>query len=283
MKTRIITAIVCLLIFLPVLYFASSPVFMILLSLLSALAAHEILSCVGVQKKLYISVPSIIYAALIPAFARLMNLFPKLIPEGISRSFVLLIIVLCYLGYLLFMTVFAFQKIDVREIASVFFLVSFCAFAFYCLIMTQRKANIDYLLIFIAAWSTDTFAIFGGKLFGKHKLCPNLSPKKTVEGAISGIVGAIIGFIVYGVAISLIYDLKMNYLTLALLAIPASAIAQLGDLFASAIKRSYNIKDFGRIFPGHGGVLDRFDSVLALSIATFIFIALSKSILNITV
>jgi phosphatidate cytidylyltransferase len=122
-------------------------------------------------------------------------------------------------------------------------------------------------MIFIGAWSTDTFAYFTGRLFGKHKLIPDISPKKTVEGSIGGIIFCAIAFVLYGFIIASInkFSAEPNYIILSCVGIVTAIIAQLGDLSASALKRNYNIKDYGAIFPGHGGVLDRFDSVMAVA------------------
>lgn len=117
--------------------------------------------------------------------------------------------------------------------------------------------NILIWLIFITAFATDTFAYFTGKAIGKNKLCPNLSPKKTVEGSIGGIVGSLI--ITY---IFIKFNNIDKAISLMLLSLFCSIMAQIGDLSASRIKRLVNIKDFGKIMPGHGGVLDRFDSIL---------------------
>lgn len=112
-------------------------------------------------------------------------------------------------------------------------------------------------LIFITAWGTDTFAYFVGVSFGKRKLCPNLSPNKSIEGSFGGIIGSLILTLLF----SYYFNLE-NIYALSVLSIICSVMAQLGDLTASRIKRLSDIKDFGNIMPGHGGVLDRFDSIL---------------------
>lgn len=129
-------------------------------------------------------------------------------------------------------------------------------------------------LIFISAWGTDTCAYFSGYFFGKRKLAPSLSPKKTIEGAIGGIIGAgILGFL-YTLIYATYFNIEViKYLmTIPLLTAFSSVIAQLGDLSASSIKRTLGTKDFGFILPGHGGILDRFDSVLFT--APFVYIIL---------
>jgi phosphatidate cytidylyltransferase len=112
---------------------------------------------------------------------------------------------------------------------------------------------------------TDTFAYFSGYLFGKHKLIPNVSPKKTIEGSIGGILGSTICCLIFG------YIFKLDMALMIVMGIIGSIIAQIGDLFASSIKRYVGIKDYGNLIPGHGGVLDRFDSVIL--VAPFVYSA----------
>lgn len=114
-------------------------------------------------------------------------------------------------------------------------------------------------LIFIISFATDTFAYFSGYLFGRHKLIPRVSPKKTVEGAIGGVLGSVVCCVVYG------YLFGFDIWHMVLIGGIGSVIAQFGDLFASSIKRYVGIKDYGKLIPGHGGILDRFDSVILVS------------------
>lgn len=127
--------------------------------------------------------------------------------------------------------------------------------------------NVLLWLIFIIAFSTDTFAYFIGRLLGKRKLAPILSPKKTVEGAIGGLFGAVLSTIVFVSILQL-----ENLLLYATLGVICSIASMIGDLTASKIKRNIGIKDYGNIMPGHGGVLDRFDSIIFISPLIFYFI-----------
>jgi phosphatidate cytidylyltransferase len=128
-----------------------------------------------------------------------------------------------------------------------------------------------YLLVFIGAWVCDTFAYFTGRFFGKHKLIPEISPKKTIEGAIGGIVFTAVAFGIYFLILDKCFNYKLNPIALIILGIVVAVISQIGDLIASAIKRQYEIKDYGFIFPGHGGVLDRFDSVMLVAPTVYVF------------
>ena len=126
------------------------------------------------------------------------------------------------------------------------------------------------ILTFICAWSCDTFAYFTGRFLGKHKLIPHVSPNKTVEGSVGGVVGAMVICIVYLLIVKNVFDTNMlqwsNVVVEgAVYGLVGGALSQLGDLIASAIKRDTGIKDFGWIFPGHGGFMDRFDSVMFIA------------------
>ncbi len=119
------------------------------------------------------------------------------------------------------------------------------------------------LLVFVCAWITDTGAYFSGRFFGNHKLIPKVSPKKTIEGAIGGILLCILCVVLYIHVLKLIPS--SNIALTVLFAGVASILAQFGDLIASSVKRDCNVKDFGNLLPGHGGLMDRFDSVLFIA------------------
>ncbi len=126
-------------------------------------------------------------------------------------------------------------------------------------------------LVFIGAFLTDSCAYFSGIFLGRHKLCPEISPKKTVEGAIGGVLGCALFYMIYGL-IMRSFGLDISFARLALLGIIAAVISETGDLAASIIKRRYGIKDYGTLFPGHGGILDRCDSVILVAPAIYLFL-----------
>jgi len=164
--------------------------------------------------------------------------------------------------------IFTKKNISAKDMALCFFAIVFVMISCASIVITRRSENggILYLLIFIGAWSTDTFAYFTGNLLGRHKLAPKISPKKTIEGAVGGVIFCTLAFVLYGFIISKINtEIQPNYLLLVCAGIAISVIAILGDLAMSAFKRNYGVKDFGAIFPGHGGILDRFDSVMAVA------------------
>lgn len=136
-----------------------------------------------------------------------------------------------------------------------------CFFSLLTLIREHDNGNYLIWIVFIIAWCTDTFAYFFGRAFGKHKLSPEVSPKKTVEGSIGGILACMFALLVYSIAVGSGH-IAFHVVQLLVLGFFGSVVAQIGDLSASLIKRHTGIKDYGKIMPGHGGILDRFDSIL---------------------
>ena len=118
------------------------------------------------------------------------------------------------------------------------------------------------LIPLVAAFCSDTMALFAGMAFGRHKLAPLVSPKKTVEGALGGIVGGMVGMVLFRIIFFLCTEVQLNIAWCVLLGLVGAVMGQLGDLVFSVVKREHGIKDYGRLLPGHGGVLDRFDSVI---------------------
>ena len=128
--------------------------------------------------------------------------------------------------------------------------------------MTDKHGLFLVVIALCGAWLADTGAYFSGTFFGRHKLCPNISPKKTVEGFVGGTITNGIIFVIVGIIYGSVRDCAVNYFFMFVLGMACSVVGLLGDLSASLIKRQYGIKDYGNIMPGHGGVMDRFDSVL---------------------
>lgn len=173
-----------------------------------------------------------------------------------------------FIGFLMILMafyVFSFPSYKTEQVTLIFF-----GF-FYVSVMLEYIYKVRMLgdgmlliwLVFIGAWGSDTCAYCVGILIGKHKMSPKLSPKKSIEGGIGGILGAsLIGFIFATVFKENITHINTPQLSFALICGASSIIAQIGDLAASAIKRNFEIKDYGKLIPGHGGILDRFDSII---------------------
>ncbi len=173
------------------------------------------------------------------------------IPNGVTLT-VLMIIVLMSLP------IVSRKNYTIHDICFTLFGIVYVPFMMSHLIAIDQMMT-PYLIwmVFVVAWCCDTFAYLTGLLIGKHKLCPSISPKKTIEGAIGGIIGSVAGCFAFS------WFLMPEYLfPLSMMGLGGAIISQLGDLSASSIKRYFDIKDFGNLFPGHGGILDRFDSIL---------------------
>ncbi len=164
--------------------------------------------------------------------------------------------------------VLQFPKYPTSKMMQVFFGVIYVGVMLsfvYLTRMAEQGLKLVWL-IFIASWICDTCAYLSGMLLGKHKLTPELSPKKSVEGAIGGVIGSALVGLLYGVII----DLGDAAWISAVISGIGAVISQFGDLTASAIKRNHDIKDYGKLIPGHGGILDRFDSVIITAPIVFI-------------
>ena len=145
---------------------------------------------------------------------------------------------------------------------------------FSYLILIRNNINGEYYIWIpiIVAWLSDTMAYTFGLLFGKHKLIPEVSPKKTVEGAIGGVFGGVLFMLIYSLVCAYGFSKDINFVSMILLGASGAILSQFGDLAASWIKRESGIKDYGNLLPGHGGILDRFDSVLAIAPFVYYFI-----------
>lgn len=270
MKTRIITAIVAILILIPVLIFSGTVIFPIACGLLAVVAVWEMLSCVGLLKKWAVSILSLAGTAAAMTGAGILSRMGG----GEDRYLqYLLIFFYVYLFVMLTFSVFSKGKILVGDALTAAGMVFYIVFGFASVVLLRYEPSGGYLylLIFLSAWITDSGAYFAGVFFGRHKLIPDVSPKKTVEGAIGGVITCILTFVIFGVVVGAISDLTPHYVRLALVGAVVSVVSMIGDLIASLIKRKYGVKDYGKIFPGHGGVMDRFDSVLATAPFLFMF------------
>ena len=161
--------------------------------------------------------------------------------------------------------VLTFPKYQANQIMAAYFCVLYAPVMFsfiYRIRMTEYGIYLVWM-VFIASWISDTFAYFTGVLFGKHKLAPVLSPKKSIEGSIGGVAGSALAGALFGYLFATKVGQEVNLtLVCAVLGALGSIISQIGDLAASAIKRNQDIKDYGTLIPGHGGIMDRFDSVI---------------------
>ena len=273
MKTRVITAIVGIIVLIGVMFTFNTLIFNLVIAAITLIAVHEIYSALGFEKKDWL-----MYVVLVPYTLLVMTSNYQVMRRLVMpMSFLLVTFYAIYL-------VVRNGTISYQKASGLLMFSGIVIFCFYSFIRLKELLPVEQygydavffiLLILCFAWGGDTCAYFAGRAFGKHKLCPVVSPKKTVEGAIGGVLGTM----VFGVIITLIYSIAADrmeaftrsnigvsmYVVIALLACVAAVLGIYGDLFASVVKRQCGIKDYGTIFPGHGGILDRFDSVMFIA------------------
>lgn len=172
--------------------------------------------------------------------------------------------------------VFAFPKYSAHQVMAAYFSLVYAPAMLSFVFLTRQLEHGIYLvwMIFINSWISDTCAYLVGVMSGRHKLAPVLSPKKSVEGAVGGLVGSALVGALYGWYLDSVLETHNLAVLLLVVGGVGSVISQIGDLAASAIKRNYEIKDYGRLIPGHGGIMDRFDSVIFTAPITYFLIIL---------
>lgn len=268
MKQRIITGIVITAVLVGIFLLSETVVYPIAMALLAFGGVFEMLRVLGQHKRWILAVPAYFIALALPiASFYLMEAY-----EDTLAVLVLALALFLYLLYTFLVAVCEKGKILYAELSEVFVSVTYVVTCFSALTILRYLPMGKYYfgMVFIGAWVSDVFAYFTGVFFGRHKLIPEISPKKTVEGSIGGIVFASGGMVLYGFLLSLLADVVPSYATLALGGALLAVVGQIGDLLASLVKREHGVKDYGRLMPGHGGIMDRFDSVLAVSAATMI-------------
>ena len=275
MLKRTITGVVAALIFLPFLIFSHTYAFLAFWQLICLIAAYELLRCTGLLRHLSLAIPAFLFAGLLPMCTRAL---PVSWLSGLSffdgQNFFHTVGIFAFLClfFLLSASVFSKGRYKIPDVMLLFALLFYVTVSLSSIVLLRDEdwGQYLYLLVFITAWGSDIFAYFCGRLFGKHKLIPEVSPKKTVEGAVGGILCCAGLTVLYGFVVGRFFDLTPNYLPLFLAGVVMSVVSMLGDLIMSYVKRHYGIKDYGWLLPGHGGILDRFDSVLVT--APFLFI-----------
>ena len=263
MLKRTITGAVLVIMFVAALLLFNTIYLNLIFSLISVLAVYEMSFCLKLEKKLLLVFPAYILAFAFPLMAYYFKITTFLF---FSAALYL------YMFFLFAVTTFSRGKISLDSTAMLFFTMAYILLGFNCWLMLKYLHNGIYLFVLavLGAVATDVAAYFIGCAFGKHKLIEDVSPKKTIEGACGGVIVCALSCVGYGAVVGAIFQVTPKYIPLLILGIIISIISQIGDLIASLIKRHFGIKDYGKILPGHGGIMDRFDSVIA--IAPFIFI-----------
>lgn len=262
MKTRIITAAIGIPALLLVIFLPWSIVFSCAMAFISGVAVYEVLKISGVWKHRDLSIIAIAFSVVAPFFNR--------IPSALVMLLCLMYVMALLLVYLKSHQNITFETLGLSFFSSAYIAISLSGAAY---LRSMEKHGLFYLILaFGIAWFADAGAYFIGVFFGKHKLCPTISPKKTVEGFVGGLASSVL----LTLLVAWIYEgaflrhvEHVSYGVVLLLALCGSLLSVVGDLFASLIKRQYNVKDFGNFFPGHGGMMDRFDSLMPVFLAVY--------------
>lgn len=259
MRQRIITAVIGIIIIIPIILYGNWP-FILLAYLLATIGLYEMIRMFKLEHTYFYFIFCTIFLWAL--------MYSKQPLFDLTFTFTTMNVIVFFMVILLLMMVITKNKFSFDQASRLLLTTLFLAFSFQYVITLRLISLEAFLFILFTIWVTDSGAYFIGKKFGKRKLWPAISPNKTIGGALGGIFFAIL----LAVLFQWIVPFDKPLLSVVLIAITISIFGQLGDLVASAIKRNYEIKDFGSIFPGHGGVLDRLDS--------FLFILLMMQMIN---
>lgn len=262
MKTRLISAAVGIVLCVALMIFGemNSIVINIAIALVTALICGELLTAKGLHKNLKISVPCIAFGLLMPLLCTTQL---KYIPIYLYAVVMFSIMVAFHDSIRVEDAFFAFGGTMLLTLSMTSFALASCN--------QSGHSSFWVVLTLGVPWLSDSGAYFAGVFLGKHKLCPEISPKKTVEGVVGGLISGTLGSLVIGLIFLLIYsDVTINFIPLLIIGLINPLVSIIGDLSFSVIKRSCGIKDFGSIMPGHGGMLDRFDSIILCAPLVFV-------------
>ncbi len=257
-RERLISGIILVAIALAVIIFGGPVLFAALLAV-SLIGIHELYQAVGVEKGSFNALSIAGYAGCVLYY----------IAMAVGTADLLLPVSVFGITCVMAVYVFSFPRYQAEQVMAAAFGVSYVGIMLSFIYLTRMMdgaagdGRFIVWLIFICSWGCDTCAYCAGRLFGRHKMAKVLSPKKTIEGAVGGVIGAaLIGWIYGTLTAPYMQTSSAVALSYAVIGAAGALIAMVGDLAASAIKRNFNIKDYSHLIPGHGGILDRFDSVI---------------------
>ncbi len=270
MKTRIMSAVVGLILLAVILLLFDTIALNIIISFICIVATYEVLHATNILKNKAIAIISMLFSGLLP--------FSEYLKTPIHIS----VFCFIYAISLFIVLILDHNNIKAESIGFAFLMTLLISCSLSTTILIRYKFADDglfYVMLGLAgAWIADAGAYFCGRFFGKHKLAPTISPNKTIEGAVGGLIVCTISFILLGLCYKSVLaandiNATISYFALIVIGVSSSVMGMLGDLTASIIKRQNSVKDFGNIMPGHGGMLDRFDSVLF--VMPFVFTVLT--------
>ncbi len=273
-KRFLAAAIFVPLIFAVVFFGVYAPIlFDIAVAIICTVSVGEFANAVKALRLFQISIPSLLFAAS----------YPILLTYGYAMPACFV-----YSGIMLSMLVFFHRKITYKELAYTYSMTTIITIALSTIVMIKNMypdyAAFYFLITLGLPWMADIGAFFAGTFLGRHKLCPEISPKKTVEGAVGGVIFCIGATCLVAWLIFLIGyrdTARVDYLHIGSMAFIGSFLSIVGDLSFSMIKRNFGIKDYGSVLPGHGGFLDRFDSVIFVAPFMFVFVTYFPSIVKV--
>ena len=243
----------------------------VLFGLMAAIGAYELLKGTGLVKQVRLNAYAMVMAFLVALWSGL----------GMAYAWALLGILL-FAGLLLGELLISHTKLPFVEVAVAFLAGAVIPFLLTATVRLHSGPHGRYLILlpFVIAFLSDTAAYFAGRAFGRHKLAPIISPNKTVEGVFGGVLGAVIGVAIYCLILEKAFQFEANYLYIPFYGVIGSLGAVFGDLCFSAVKRQTGIKDYGNLIPGHGGILDRFDSMIIVAPLVEVFMLLMPMVVK---
>lgn len=272
MLTRILTAVVAVPVLIFLLYLDNTAVILVAMTFVSALAVGEVLLATKYFSNKGVAAVCMLFATAMPSFLCI-DVIKRFFPM-LAGTFLLIMFVIM---------LFDHEKVKFEEIALMSFVSFLIPLSLSTIVFLHKIFNTGVYYVVLALlipWISDAGAYFIGSAFGKHKMAPKISPKKSWEGFFGGLAAAIVTAVIVGLGypwvdgfINGAASFKVNVLYLVLIAVIGSILGVVGDFSASLLKRQCMVKDFGNIIPGHGGILDRFDSVLF--VAPFLYISFS--------
>ena len=254
MKTRVITAAVLIPLLLLLLMVAPTIVTAMVWGLILAIATYELLYCTGMVQEARL----VVHAAIMAFATSIWSHYGAI--QAIGQIGLMVFLGILFVEMMMSHIKITFDKICLCVVAG--FVIPFLLSSLVRILVMSRIGHYMVLIPFIVAFCSDAGAYFAGRFFGRHKLAPVISQHKTIEGAIGGVICAIVGMILYAIILQFAFGFEVKYGFAIVYGLLGSVAGVFGDLCFSVIKRQTGIKDYGKLIPGHGGILDRFDSMM---------------------